>query len=402
MAATASDPIASDAPALARFCVAVQRDAALLARLEAIEQDDVFVSAAVALAAERGFALAADSLARAIRSGAGLTPVLLDHWPAAGWIPSDAVAQDDTPLIDWVWTGASGLTAPFYGDTVRRAKQLPLNRLLRVRCTLDALIAGAPCADAPDGLIFHASRCGSTWVAQMLAAVPHHRVASEPEPLDAVVQWAATSDAPVPRQVAALRAIAAAICRAQGARQRSFLKLDSWHTRALPLFRKAFPDTSWIFLYRDPIEVMVSHMRRRGVQTVAGGLPWHVFEIADGKQLSGERYCAEALARTCEPVGAHWEMGGGMLVNYSELPAAMALRIPRHFGFTPDPDEAAAMATAAARNAKAPLQAFVPDGAVKRAEASDAIRREVAARLAPIHAELEGLRRTRTGAALHA
>src|SRR5438874_313448 len=40
----------------------------------------------------------------------------------------------------------------------------------------------------PSGLIFHMSRCGSTLVSQMLAALPANIVVSEAPPIDAIVQ----------------------------------------------------------------------------------------------------------------------------------------------------------------------------------------------------------------------
>ena len=49
-----------------------------------------------------------------------------------------------------------------------------------------------------------------------------------------------------------------------------FVKFDSWNTLDLALIRRAFPDVPWIFLYRDPVEVIVSHMRQRGSQMIPG------------------------------------------------------------------------------------------------------------------------------------
>jgi hypothetical protein len=51
----------------------------------------------------------------------------------------------------------------------------------------------------------------------------------------------------------------AALGQARAGETRLFLKLDCWHMRDLPLFRRAFPNTPWVFLYRDPVEVLVSH-----------------------------------------------------------------------------------------------------------------------------------------------
>ena len=37
---------------------------------------------------------------------------------------------------------------------------------------------------------------------------------------------------------------------------------DALPSKQLPLFRAAFPKTPWIFIYRDPVEVMVSLLRK--------------------------------------------------------------------------------------------------------------------------------------------
>jgi hypothetical protein len=128
--------------------------------------------------------------------------------------------------------------------------------------TISDFVKAAEPGPAPDGLVFHMSRCGSTLVAQMFAALPDSMVVSEPPPLDDVLQISLLGGADT--AIAALRAMSAAFGRRGG---RPFvLKLDAWHALALPLFRRAFPDTPWVFLYRDPVEVLVSHMRQRGSQ----------------------------------------------------------------------------------------------------------------------------------------
>ena len=74
-------------------------------------------------------------------------------------------------------------------------------------------------------------------------------------PIDSAVQLAATGrDA----SAALLRAMIAAFTgRLGGENRHCVVKLDSWHVLALPLFRRAFPQVPWVFLYRDPIDVMV-------------------------------------------------------------------------------------------------------------------------------------------------
>lgn len=321
-------------------------------------------------------------------------PVTLDSWPQIGWLPVRAVPGRDGPSFDWAWFGDRALSEPLFEDSVNRMASRPLSRVFRTRTDMDALIAGAAQEDTiePDGIVFHMSRCGSTLVAQMLAAVPHHIVASEAAPVDAVFQWAMTSGAPLDQQVAALRAVVAALGRNRsGSSRRYFLKVDAWNVLGLPLFRAAFPSTPWIFLYRQPEEVMVSHMGMPGMHFAGGGMPGLGTFGTDGV-FSIEDQGATVLAKYLASAVEHFSVGGGLLVNYADLRAAMETAIPRHFGFDPDPGERAAMTAATRRNSKVPDQAYTDDTERKRAGVTPAIAAAVERHLDAPYARIEALR----------
>ena len=328
-------------------------------------------------------------------------PVTLDTWPQIGWLPVRSAPGQGAPAFDWAWFGDRPLSEPLFEDSVNRMASRPLSRSFRTRTDLDALIAGAAQEDtlAPDGFVFHMSRCGSTLVAQMLAAVPHHIVASEAAPIDDVVQWAMASGAPFDRQVAALRAVVAALGRNRsGSARRYFLKLDAWHIFALPLFRAAFPATPWIFLYRQPEEVVVSHIGMPGMHFVTGMLS-ATEVVADESIASMEDRGAAVLARYLDAAVAHFPTGRGMLVNYADLRAAMEGAIPAHFGFEPDADERAAMLDATMRNSKAPDQAFSDDTERKRAAVTPEIAAAVQQHLRASYDRIEAFRRAVSPAA---
>jgi hypothetical protein len=395
---TPGDPSAH--AGMAAFAALVLADETLQARLGAIEQPDAYIADAVAIAAAHGIALGMETLRATIRPDPlGLSrwmpsPVTLDRWPSRGWLPARAVQTDAKPVFDWAWFGPGQLDAPFYEDSVRRFAPRPFSLMFRTRTSLDALIAGNDGSYAPAGFIHHLSRCGSTLAAQMLGADPHHVVLSEPEPLDAVVRWAMESGAPLDEQVAALRAIVAALGRDRSGRtQRVFFKLDSWHVLALPLFRAAFPETPWVFLYRNPVEVLVSQRRQRGIHTVPGLLPVGIVDIPGAEGMAADRYAALVLKRMGEAVLEHWPSGGGLLVDYTEMPEAIIDRIAPHFGFVPDLAQRAAMIQVATRDAKAPDQIFVPDTAAKRRDVPPEIE-TARALVDPVHARLEALRKT--------
>jgi hypothetical protein len=301
------------------------------------------------------------------------------------------VSASDGLAVDWVHFGSQRLVEPFFEDSLRQARRRPINMLLRRRTRLSDLV-GSQTDIAPDGFIFHMSRCGSTLVAQMLASVEGHHVLSEAPPLDAVVQLAhGRPHVPIEERAALLRAMVAALGRSEdGRRRRYFIKLDSWHTLALPLFRRAFPDTPWLFLYRDPIEVLVSHRRMRGLQTVPGAMG-DLYGIAGGERMAAEDYVAHVLARICEAALEHHDLGQGLFVNYRELPSVVEARILPHFNITADRALREAMAEAAWRNSKMPRLAFDRDEAAKQAEASPAVRAAADAVLGDVYRRIEAI-----------
>lgn len=381
-----------------RFRDALLASPDLQARLGIFEDPALFEAEARVIAVELGLDPAAISFDSGGHDPLGISrflgaPVTLDHWPQIGWLPARTVPGPVEPAFDWAWFGDRALSEPLFEDSVRRMAGRPLSRLYRTRTDLSALIAGAEEETLePDGIVFHMSRCGSTLVAQMLAAVPHHIMVSEAAPIDDVVQWAMTSGAPLERQVAALRAVVAALGRNRtGQARRYFLKLDSWNILALPLFRAAFPDTPWIFLYRQPEEVMVSHIGMPGMHFAAGVVP--ALGLVDpGPVFSIEDQGAAVLARYLDSAVEQYSTGGGMLVNYVDLRAAMESDIPRHFGFDPDADEHAAMTAATRRNSKAPDQTYTDDTERKRAAVTPAVAAAVERHLAAPYARIEALR----------
>lgn len=391
----------SDPDALTRLRAMILADEGLADRLALIPDAEGFAEAAAGLAAGAGITITPEViLAGSKRDPLGIErftgqQITTVDWPGRNWLPAALVPAPGELAIDWVHFGDAPLHDSFFEDSLRRARRLPINALLKVCTPLGVLGKPAPAdaAAAPDGLIFHMSRCGSTLVSQMLAAMPGGIVVSEAPPLDAIVQMTHRHpEAPLDQRVALLRGMAAALGRDRfGNRRHYVIKTDSWHSLALPLFRAAFPDTPWVFLFRDPNEVMVSQMRMRGSQTVPGTELDPVFAIPDPHSLSTEDYIARVLNRVTQAAVGHAEIGGCLFVDYADLPDAVERRILPHFGIGADPEALAAMHAAATWDAKAPSFAFAPDAENKRRSASDAVRAASEAYLDGVYRELKAL-----------
>lgn len=319
------------------------------------------------------------------------------------WLPVRLVWRNSVPYVEWTLIGSERLLDPFYEQTIQRQMMKPFHQLFRRETSMDEMLSwtdahpGAPLR----GIIFHMSRCGSTLIGRQLAAVKRNILASEPEPMDDVLRAALrVPDLPRALHVCWLRAMAAALGHARHGEQAFYLKTDCWHIHSFDLLREAFPEVPWIFLYRDPVEVLVSQTRTPASWTVPGILPPVLLRLerADWNPPHLDVYRARALANICVAgLQAAQAASGGLLVNYSELPDAMSQRLLAHFGL--GEDDVPAMQKAAEHNAKSPSSTFVPDRGAKQAEASDRLRAVVAEYLLPVYEQLETLRLAQIDAA---
>lgn len=372
------------------FRTHVLGDAALQEKLDASRDPAVFRTSVVRAARAAGLrfdAAAADASRRSNAVPPG------EHWAPEGWLPTGIVEDADGAWVDWARFGTRRLVESFYGDSVDRALSRPFNRLFRHATRLDDFVANAPRhAAAPlAGMVFHMSRCGSTLVAQMLAALPATVSLSEPGPLDAAVRYALRHpELPRDRQIALLRAMLCALARRRDGETRCFVKLDSWHILAQPLLAEAFPDVPWVYLFRDPVEVLVSQMRRRGYQTVPALLPPGLYGADVEQIVAPPLLCARIFARH-HAAALEALRHGGLAIDYATLPGAFYERIAPHFGLRLSAAERAAVAAASTRDAKRPEARFLGDSAHKQAEASPALIEAAARHLAALHARLQAI-----------
>ena len=289
----------------------------------------------------------------------------------AGWTPMYSYFAGGRLMLDWCRTGRRRFTEAFFGDTIDQVTGDHAALLFRHRTTVKE--AKDWCrhrpAMPPAGFIFHMSRCGSTLVAQMLAALPENRVLSEPTAINAVIR-AALLDARIPRATLVdwLRTVVGLLgCPLEG-ESRYFVKLDCWHVLALPLIVEAFPETPWIFLYRDPAEVLVSQARNPGAWTVTSALEPEIFGVRREDVLSMPRpeYLARTLDCMCTAALEHRGCGRGLLVNYEELPELACGRLPAHFGITLSAAELERMRMVSRADAKTPQMIYSDDRPAKR------------------------------------
>lgn len=308
------------------------------------------------------------------------------------WVPIRLYQNNGEMFLDWCYAGTLRFTRPFFNESIEQILSTPFGLLFRHQTPLGYLerlreeVPGV----APTGFIFHMSRCGSTLVSQMLASVDKNIVISEAPLFDWVLRLNGESSSRVER----LKLIIDAYGRQRSdVEQYYFIKFDSWSTLEMDAILEAFPDVPWIFLYRNPIEVIVSQMSKRGSQMIPGAIGKFLpdMSLEEAITLAPEEYCAHVLKEFCEHALRHRHDRNGMFVNYDQLPGVMFPDILRHLDVSFENDEIERMTEVSKLDAKTPQMIFEPDSAKKRAAASEAAGR-AAMLVDPLFDQLEKAR----------
>lgn len=316
-----------------------------------------------------------------------------------GWTPIRLQWTDAEPVVDWCYTQGERFDDPFFDQSVTRCLQRPVRMLFRRQTPMAMLGQVAEAGDTLPlaGLVFHSSRCGSTLVSQMLAQLSSTLVMAEPGPVQSVLEAPSTDSAFSDDQVVDwLRWMVAVLGQRRRPEQRHLvIKLDAWAVLYQPLLVRAFPETPRIFLYRDPIEVLVSQMSHPGYHMIPGCLPPFLLGLdpADLTRLAPEDYMACVLGALLEAAASS---NGSMLVAYPELPDAVTRRIAPWFGVEIETDELGRLEHTAGRHAKNPAIPFAADSVVKQGQATDALRAAVERWVRPHYEALEAYRAGQT------
>ncbi|MDH0897657.1 MULTISPECIES: sulfotransferase family protein [unclassified Pseudomonas] len=290
-----------------------------------------------------------------------------------GWLPIRIWRPDREWRVDWCWFGEQRLTRPFFRDDVDQALRLPFNQAFRRETGLQALLdwqAASP-GLSPGAFIFHASRCGSTLMARMLAGLERNVVLSEPPPLDNLLRAHRTDPDIAPHQPALVAALLSAFGqRRRGDEQRLLVKLDAWNVFEAPLLQQLYPETPRLFLYRDPLEIAVSQLRQPGLHCVPGLLGPSALD--DTTPTTPTQFIARTIGRILEGGLELCHAHGGIPVNYLELPEVLRGRLQPWLGLK-ETDEPG-LHEIASFDAKQPGFHFNADGQSKR-DAADATLR---------------------------
>jgi hypothetical protein len=204
---------------------------------------------------------------------------------------------------------------------------------------------------SPHGLIFHVSRCGSTLFTKALGRSPRNLTINQGGPLQEGF-WAAVTDhwrhepEPTERNLVMLRNLVRLMARRRRPEyQRCFIKFISWNIIYLDFIRAAFPESSALYLYRDPLEVIATVLQETTAVLRSKGAPLAAMLTGlpheDTAGMSDVEYLAHCYAHYFDIVSREGGTAGLRLVNYTRLrlPESFPAVLDRGLNLRPDADE---------------------------------------------------------------
>src|ERR1051325_976989 len=300
-----------------------------------------------------------------------------------GWLPVDAVVVEGRPGLLWMEMSGVSLSEPFFQQTVERAKADGKSELFT---EFDALLQLEPLLDSvePTGFIFHSSRCGSTLVANACRAIANSIVLSEANAIDKLIARFITDSDGIKESLYSvfLRTTVRALAqRRNAAEQHLFIKLACCSFAQIERIIRIWPRVPWVFLYRDPIETIVSNIAdvppwlkdndRRVLASIIGASP---------NDMDLEELCARTIGSLYSK--AHSLANeNSMLLNYNQLSVPVISSVLSFFKVNPSAEELETIARAGSVYSKevSGTRAFIADGGAKQKLASERVREAAAA-----------------------
>ncbi len=314
---------------------------------------------------------------------------------AQGSLPFRLRWHDGAGWVDWCDLGDVRLKEPFFDQTVaHRLRQNPES----LRTTpLEALfeLGREQAVRSPSAFLFHSSRCGSTLITRMLAGSSRFDVFSEPEILETVLRNRTPSIVP---SSAEKRALLGGLVRSfvehRPPSQGVFLKTSARAIEDYELLVATFPQVPRVFVYREPVEVLVSLVGSQAERLPpalehAGLLP-DAPEVI--RQLTPPEFWARVLARQFLAALAMSERWPTLLLNYRQLPTAVWEQLANHCGLLFAPRDIENLRAVATESAKNPGKLFRDDGPRKNAAASAQILALAERWVRPLYERLEARR----------
>lgn len=182
------------------------------------------------------------------------------------WTPIELHLSKKNRAVAWLDLGKNRFTDKMSAYTVCRSWQ-EQNKPQPVWTNVDLLtkLQNISPGLKPKGFIFNVSKCGSTLLARMLSSLPKNLVISEDTVINKCLMpndlMSEIDGFPDAYKTELFKGLISALGQPRlGVEENYIIRFSPKNVLELPFIKQIYPDVPWIFLYRDPVEVVVSDL----------------------------------------------------------------------------------------------------------------------------------------------
>lgn len=231
--------------------------------------------------------------------------------------------------VEWVDFGDSTLHEPFFAQSIRAIRSKGRG-MIQTDSSISDLFeksARVPCLE-PTVVIFHISRCGSTFLTNLLRSGQDCCALSEASPIGSLWRRNLFNDVPFvqPEDEGNIRKrLLDSVVSLYGAKfgRNVIIKCHAASTLKIPLVRSIWPTVPFILVIRNPIEVIVSNLDKPGwwLRSMSRQIDGaNIFGLGptELRQMSMEQYCAFGIGQFLKSAGTNMDPNM-WVVDYSQL-----------------------------------------------------------------------------------
>ena len=302
------------------------------------------------------------------------------------------VMPGESAYIHWSDFSDVEFSDPFFNQTIERVFQdnaRPVIRTLLSRLRdVEALFPGRD----PDGFICHLSRCGSTLITAVAKSISGVEALSEP-PICSIFNILDMLDTSDDEKIEYFKLWVRAIARSRTHAKTFLIKFDLSAFKYHHLIRNAFPDVPWVFLYRNPKEIIASNISKQALWLTRTSIPPGMrmlcgIPIEDAENMESPLVAISKLEGFMKTAVEHLSQYS-LMIDYRELPEAIWELVLPHFGLNPGAEDIASMQEKARWDSKEPNQEYRPDNELKRQALSAEVTERIDDVLMPLYRLLQ-------------
>jgi hypothetical protein len=313
----------------------------------------------------------------------------VNHLHTKNFIPIDIDTRKQPVRVKWLDIGKDAFDQNSFDESVQHCLSKSNSNIVETPLTELLIISDVVDRVKPTGFIYHMSRCGSTLLANMFRQLDKNIVHYEPLLPFKILELLNRDNEEYVFEV--LKGAIDILGRKRfGNEENMVVKFSSGTTYFLPAILKVFPKVPRIYMYRDPVEVLVSNLEN-------AAQPWiydyHLTGQSKSQMLEDNsplENCAYALAAKSEAFLRTYD-DKCLIVEYEQIGRALLERVICHFNMSFSSAEVDEMMKAMDYYSKGKGEKFASDKDKKQRQASPKVRSVAERILGPVHENLKRL-----------